>query len=189
MIIAGIISAIASMKASEDAKQSAATQAAGAGAAEGGGGFDMKGVDLPGAGAEDPKKNQSFVSDGSEITKAIMGGGPGINAPGALPVGGPSKINEAIRVADGGLPQAAPVQLPQQTPTADLDVVQIPTDAPPEVTGEGGDKMSLEAKMAMAAQLGSLMRGPGAPPPPGGGGGPGINMKPVFQDTLRSLYG
>ena len=132
-------------------------------------------------------------------------GGPGVDA---------SKINESILKADGQAPPPAIAAtsvapgtgpLPQgdpvitagstgsfdnisgtgQAPTADLDVVQIPTDAPPEVTGGDPSKMSLEAKMAMAAQLGSLLRGPAPPPPPGGGGGPGINMQPVFLKDLR----
>jgi len=124
---------------------------------------------------------------------------------------GPSKINAELLAADGQapppaiaapgvapgtgpLPQAPPVIVPGaggskasisgtgQLPTDDLDVVQIP-----EGPAAGPAGMSLEEKMAMAAQLGSLLRGPGAPRPPGapGGGGPGINMQPVFLRDLR----
>jgi hypothetical protein len=62
--------------------------------------------------------------------------------------------------------------------------------APAETGGKGmfGD-MSTSEKLAMAASLGSLLRGPGAPPPPGArSGGQGINMTPQFQNvTLRQL--
>ena len=107
-----------------------------------------------------------------------------------------SKINAELLKADGR-PPAPPVLTAGSTGDfAPVPGQQSQTDITPslpEATGlaltEGGDKMSLEAKMAIAAQMGSLLRGPGAPPPPGGGGGPGINMRPVFQDTLRGLYG
>ena len=67
--------------------------------------------------------------------------------------------------------------------TEGLDVVEIP-GGPPDTKG-----MSTESKMAMAAQIGSLLRGPGAPSPPGRGG-QSINMSPVFQGiTMRQLAG
>jgi hypothetical protein len=55
------------------------------------------------------------------------------------------------------------------------------------------DGMSFDEKMqmaAIAASLGSVLAGPGAPPPPGAPRGGGIGMSPVFQQmTARGLYG
>ena len=172
MIIAGIISALASAKAGEDSKVAAATQAAGAGA-EGGGGFDMKPTDLL-AQAAGPSPAQA---EGSKINESLM------KADGQTPP--PAIAAPSVAPGTGPLPQGPPVNLTDQAPTSDLDVVQIPTDAPPSVTGEDPSKMSLEAKMAMAAQLGSLLRGPPAPRPPSVGAGPGINMQPVFLKDLQ----
>ena len=165
------------MKSGEDAKQAALAQVLGAGAE---GGIDMKPTDL--------LKNQSHISDGSEITKAALGAGPSITP------GNPDTINDMFARADvNGPTQAPPVIVPGSTgDIAPVPGQQSQTDISPQLpestefdTG-GGDpsKMSLEAKMAIAAQLGSLARGPGAPPPPHVGAGPGINMQPVFLKDL-----
>jgi hypothetical protein len=134
-----------------------------------------------------------------EAMKALKGPG----APGSDPVEGgaapginmtPSKINEEILKADGQAPPVvaaggsgnfAPV--PGQQSQTDITTTLPPSEDLGIDPSAGGGKMSLEEKMAMAAQLGSLLRGPGAPPAPGGvgGGGPGINMQPVFLRDLR----
>lgn len=139
----------------------------------------------------------------SAATEALKGpgvpttpaaGGIGINM---SPTGGgePSVINADIARADG---QATPLFGAGGEAAAKLNL-----DAPPPITqpgtpvpeqptraqakaGAGGEKMSMEAKMAIAAQMGSLLRGPGPPPPPSAGGGPGIQMKPT---TLDDIYG
>lgn len=194
MVIAAIISAVGSMAAAEKAKKGQQSAASGAGL-EGGAapGIEMKAAELPLADAG--KKNQSYVSDGSEITKAALGAGPSIGTvpQGGLPVGGPSKINAEILGADG---QAPPVIVPGST--GDMGAIpgqqsqtdistSLPESTEIDTSGTDPSKMSMEAKMAMAAQIGSLMRGNGAPPPPGNvsGGGPGINMQPVFLKDLR----
>ena len=114
------------------------------------------------------------------------GAAPGINmAPTAAPDEG-SKINEEYLKVDGQPPpsiarpgvEPGTGPLPQGPPNN-----EFPGDVGPNLP-EDPSKMSLEAKMAMAAQLGSLMRGP-APPPPPSGGGPGINMQPVFLKDLQ----
>ena len=164
LVIAGLISLAASAKASEDNKQAATAQAAGSAAGGEGGGFDMKPTNLL-AEAAGPSPAQA---EGSKINESIL------KADGQAP---PASIAiPSVEPGTGPLPQGPPV---------DLDS-GFPGDVGPNLP-EGGDpsKMSLEAKMAMAAQLGSLMRGPAPPRPPSVGAGPGINMQPVFLKDLQ----
>lgn len=114
--------------------------------------------------------------------------GPGIDM-------APSTINAEILKADGQAPPAitagasgnfAPV--PGQQSQGDISTqLPLPEDLGIDYSGpRDTGKMSLEEKMALAAQLGSLLRGPSAPPPPGApSGGAGINMQPVFLRDLR----
>lgn len=103
-----------------------------------------------------------------------------------------SKIRQAQATADatGKVPVDSPIMGGagiEKIDTPDLtEGIRIP-----EKEGFFGD-MSKADKLAMAAQLGSMLRGPGAPPPPsaGGGGVRGIDMQPAFTNvTLRQLYG
>ena len=124
------------------------------------------------------------------------------------PIG--SKMNQEIAVADGQPPPSIAAPPPQVAPGTGplpasplVDLGQSPTpvgqtspggfrgdptlpESAPIDTGGGGEKMSMEAKMAIAAQMGSLLRGPGAPRPPSAPSGPGINMQPT---TIADLYG
>ena len=84
-----------------------------------------------------------------------------------------SKINEAIATAD----KMNKLETPNITDP-------VPLDAEGK-SGFFGD-MSKADKLAFAASVGSLLRGPGPPSPPSASaGGQGINMAPVF---LRDLY-
>jgi hypothetical protein len=146
------------------------------------------GADAPGIDMQPAFQTQTQgLPGGSKINAELL------KADGQPPP--PSIAIPSVEAGTGPLPQGAPVITAGSTgsfgnisgtgqaPTDDLDVVQIPTDAPPSVTGEG-EGMSLEAKMAIAAQLGSLARGPAPPSPPHVGAGPGINMQPVFLKDL-----
>ena len=174
VIIAGIVSAIASMKASEDAKKAAAMEASGAAAGGEGGGIQMEGTLPPPEPAEGSKINEALLKADGQAPPASI----------ALP---------SVQPGTGPLPQGAPVitagstgnfaPVPGQQSQTDIGV-QLPesSEIPPPQATEG---MSLEAKMAIAAQLGSLARGPGPIPAPHVGAGPGINMQPVFLKDLR----
>jgi hypothetical protein len=102
----------------------------------------------------------------------------------------PSKINQEIQQANQGTPlEAGPSSARFAKPVATGPTpITLPEGNVPEPV-EGEKKLGIEEKMAIAAQLGSLLRGPGAPAPPGGGG-QGINIQPVSpQLTLRQIYG
>ena len=208
-VIAAIISAVGGMAAASKGQQSALDQA-NAAAATDGGGIQMQSAMSKGTegAARDAVggRDIAFATGGKQqpaieqllATLSSVGGGGDASA---------SKISEAQQLADkDGVASDAPINLQGVS-----DAVQ-PTDAPisanmpiekidtPSITGPGTkiptieegtgggmfEGMSTMDKMAMAASLASLLRGPGPPPPPSAGGGPGINMQPM---SLRSMYG
>jgi len=189
-IIAAIISAVGSAAAAEKAKQGAQAAGASQAAAGEGGGFNMEGT------LEDVK--ESFKSGEKAAPVEAMTTGP-------MPQ--QTKINADITQADGGAPPVTIGQNDAATGSITGTSGQPPAGPPPESialpppdgsvapgTGplpqgppaEDGGKMSMEAKMAIAAQMGSMLRGPGAPRPPSTPSGPGINMQPT---TLDDIYG
>lgn len=201
-IIAAIIGAIGSMAAAEQSKQGALAQAS-AGASGQKPGIEMEST------------VKSALDKGTEgAVNEAAGGGVAFKTgaeqdpfakqflnilPQAATDNVNSKFNEAVAEADveGAEPDA--IMLPdmnmeEQDYTSGLDTTQIPNPADAGkvaegIKGEGGGlfgDMSTTDKMAMAASIASLLRGPAPPPPPGRGGGQGINMQPV---SLRSLYG
>jgi hypothetical protein len=91
-----------------------------------------------------------------------------------------------VAKADGMIP-LTPLQA-EKFGTGEL----LKPDAFDEPEEKGGflSGMSTTEKMAMAAQLGSLLRGPAAPAPPSAPtGGQGINMQPVFQGVTLGQLG
>jgi hypothetical protein len=136
--------------------------------APGGGGIDMKPqFDL----------NAALQQNQTPVPAQDMG----FQIPNQTDIG--SKMQAAVIKADK--PAIVPGAEQAAATAQGLDVVQIPTDAPPEVTG----KKSMDDKLqmaAMAAQLGSLLQGPGAPPPPGAPRGGGMSFQPY---SPRQLYG
>lgn len=177
-IIAAIIGAVGSAAAAEKQKQAGLAAASGQGAAGAGGegGIDMEPI-FEKAMAEVASSFKSVP--GSEHQAAIEAAdAPPISATGpmSLPSVGGGGVADQPMTAGIGMDK---IDVPEITDTQKL----------PEKEGGLLAGMSTEDKLAMAASLGSLLRGPGAPPPPGApSGGQGINMSPVFQNvTLRDL--
>ena len=149
----------------------------------------------------------------SAVTEAIKGpgvptnpvaGGVGINMQPTQEEDAGSVINADIARADGQ-PQAPLFGAGGEAAAAQnlgvpLDPPVVDAGGPPPITQPGTPlpeptaetaaaapgKMSMEAKMAIAAQMGSLLRGPGPPRPPSAPSGPGIQMQPT---TLDDIYG
>jgi hypothetical protein len=137
------------------------------------------------------------------VQNAAAGAAQGAGKGGGIQMDTPvtSKIQDAIASAntaatEGPKPPMTGLNVMDKMPSKSiLDVQKLPEQAaaagplqqaPKDGKGFFGD-MSTADKMAFAASIGSLMRGPGAPPPPGApSGGQGIQMDPVF---LRQLYG
>jgi len=109
-----------------------------------------------------------------------------------------SKMQQEIEMVNSGKYQGTPSTqtktvagtegVGQSLDTQMQDAFKAPM---PKDGGKGG--MSFDEKMqlaGLAASLGSVLAGPGAPPPPGAPRGGGIQMAPVFQQmTARGLYG
>lgn len=200
-LILALIGAVGSMAASQQKKQGdmASASAAAAGGGGGGGGIDMspEGIKFspnsgrpsadearlsvannapPAAGAE------SLNQDNQMLLNQVMSGFSQDPA---------SKHQAAVEAVNANPSSQYPLS-PEEAGkfgTGELlspDFGKTPVNQPEE-GGDGffGD-MSAADKVAMASSIGSLFRGPGPPRPPsvGGGGGRGIDMQPVFLNTI-----
>ena len=201
-LIMGIVSMIAAQKQAADQKQ-AQQQAASANAAKSGGsdnGMNMTPVFKNADKSQDTRSGNEFWTQGKDgDMSAHMDPSSGLKGILGDPLGGQqspaeSRINQSIFAKNGNPAADTTGATPAvDIPTDDLDVVQIPKDVPSEVSGKQGmfGDMSTADKVAMAATLGSMLRGSDRQMPApgrGGAGGPGINMQPVFQNTIRDLY-
>lgn len=182
-IIAAIITAVGGMAAAEQSKQGALAQASAQG------GQQKPGIDMAHTLGTDTAKTGTEVPMDQEKAAWLMEQGLPSGSITSDPV---SKMNQAVAEVSGqGSAGQAPIALPQEPiekiETPDITENPMLPETPVEGGGKGGmfEDMSTADKLALAASLGSLFRGP-APPGPPSRGGTGINMQPV---SIRQLYG
>lgn len=205
-IIAAIIGAVGTMAAAQKQQQGQLGAATAQAADDVTGGINMASTLK-----YDPEKATQANQQSGYNPYTSMGGGSGMDASklveavrGPAPTMGPvaNKMQDEVEKADAGANAGTFIQggrdrTPVATggPTMDesFAAAEAAGAAAPQYPqpGAGGEGMSFDDKMqmaAMVASLGSTLAGPGAPPPPSAPRGGGINMTPQFM-TARRMYG
>ena len=195
-IALAVASAIMAAKQAEEQKkrqEQAATQQAASGA-EDSPGMDIKSVFQAANAKTGQLPNQDPEAEAYMLDQGMPAGGIQRGAPAIQPDNPVTKtMNEVVAAKNANPGAADPTGATKavETPAfGDVGSEEFVGPMPEEKQGMFGD-MTTTDKIAMAAQLGSLLRGSDRQMPApgrGGSGGAGINMSPVFQNTIRDLY-